>query len=78
MSQATVFPAAYPPMTRVSFQHPVLGLVLGVISRHYLSDSRLISTHPDGLSYVIDVACPNRGTVQFVKQPSDISVIEQQ
>ena len=77
MSQSTVSSVAYFPMTRVSFQHPVIGLVRGVISRSYFTASRNISTHPDGLAYVIDVPCPNRGTIQFVKQPSDISVIEQ-
>jgi len=77
MSSTSVSSVAYPPMTRVSFQHPVIGLVRGVISRSYFTASRNISTHPDGLAYVIDVPCPNRGTIQFVKQPSDISVIEQ-
>jgi len=30
-------------------------------------------THPDGLVYVIDVIYSNRGLINFVKQPSDIS-----
>jgi hypothetical protein len=77
MSSSTAPSICHPPMTSVSFQHPVIGLVRGVISRSYFTASRNISTHPDGLAYVIDVPCPNRGTIRFVKQPSDISVIEQ-
>lgn len=69
----SVFPACYPPRTSVSFQHPVLGLVRGVISRAYLTTNRRISTHPNGLAYVIDVALPDR-LAQFVQQPSDIRI----
>ncbi len=76
MSQSVFLEALLLPLTQVSFQHPVRGLVCGVISRHYSTNSRRLSTHPNGLVYVIDVSCPNRGLIQFVKQPSDISVIE--
>ena len=73
--QSSVFPACYPPSTRVNFQHPVIGVIQGVISSAYLTSNRLVSTHPDGLVYVIEVNCPNRGVFQFVKQPSDIITI---
>jgi hypothetical protein len=69
------FPAAYPPMTRVSFQHSTLGSMEGVISKVELTSNRVLSTHPDGLVYIIEVNCPNRGLFQIMRQPSDIRVI---
>jgi len=75
MSQ-TYFPVCYEVDTRVSFQHPVQGLLRGVISRAFLTPHRTISTHPDGLAYVIIVNCQNKGELKFVKQPSDVCLIE--
>jgi len=76
MSETVFSSTIYPQGTSVSFQHSVKGLIQGVVSRSYFTQSRAISTHPDGLVYVIDVIHPNRGLINFVKQPSDICVIE--
>ena len=76
MSESVFSSTIYPQGTCVSFQHSVQGLIQGVVSRSYFTQSRAISTHPDGLAYIIDVYCPNRGTIQFVKQPSDVNVID--
>jgi len=68
MSQSRICPAACPPRTRVSFQHPVIGLVQGVISSIRRNDRR-------GIYYLIDVNFQDTGLVQFMVQPSDICVI---
>jgi len=68
MSQSRICPAAYPPRTHVSFQHPVIGLVQGVISSIRRND-------PCTLAYVIDVNFQDTHLVQFIIQSSDICVI---
>ena len=75
MSESDFSFTIYPQGTPVSFQHAVKGLIQGVISRSYFTSSKVISSHPSGLAYIIDVYCPNRGTIQFAKQPSDLSVM---
>ena len=70
-----IAPACYPPRTRVSFQHPVVGLVQGVVANIMYTNDRRLSTHPEGLAYVIHVQTQDRGLVIYVKQPSDICVI---
>lgn len=57
--------------TRVSFQHPFRGLVHGEIVEFYYASANSRLT---GLLYVIEVICPNRGAIRFVKQPCDISL----
>lgn len=66
----------YQIYTRVSFQHPFRGLVHGeIVGFYYASGNSRLTTQQNGLLYVIEVICPNRGTIRFVKQPSDISLI---
>ena len=67
MPQLRVCPAAYPPRTRVSFQHPVIVLVQGVIYS--------VRSEPGRLAYVIDVNFQDTELVQFMVQSSDICVI---
>jgi hypothetical protein len=62
-------PACYPPMTQVSFQHPVAGLIRGVISGiDYTIDT-------NELIYIVNVNCPNRGFAQYMVYPCNINVI---
>jgi hypothetical protein len=66
----------YQIYTRVSFQHPFRGLVHGeIVEFYYAPDNSRLTTQPNGLVYVIEVICPNRGAIRFVKQPCDISLI---
>lgn len=66
----------YQIYTRVSFQHPFRGLVHGeIVDFYYVSGNSRLTTQQNGLVYVIEVICPNRGAIRFVKQPSDISLI---
>lgn len=59
-----LFPACYPPRTMVNFQHSVIGIVEGSITRSFLRNGVLY--------YVIVSECPNTGLTAFVIQSSDV------
>jgi hypothetical protein len=65
---------AYPPGTRVSFQHSVRGLIHGVISRFQISNNRRLTQHPQGILYTVDVM-RNGALIQYMKQPSALSIL---
>ena len=62
------FPACYPPMTQISFQHPVSGVIEGIISSAHLTTNT-------NLVYIVNVNCPNRGFIQFMVYPHNINVL---